>query len=396
MASNPFVKAEKSQAKLRLAIDGPTGSGKTFTALIAATVMATGGKIAVIDTERRSSALYADKFSFDAAYLEKFSPQHYIELIQAAEESGYDVIVIDSLSHAWEGEGGALDMVDAAQKRSQSGNSFTAWKDVTPIHRRLIDAMVQSKCHIIATMRSKMEYAIEKDERTGKNTVRKLGLAPIQRQGMEYEFTIVGDMDTDHNLVITKSRCDFIADAAINKPSAKFFQQILDWLNTGKKPAPISTPEFTESEPASASTPAPTPPGNGSKPSGNGSKPTSNLDQIGLQLYPGCWEIQKKKMLDFYKNDAAKLMDFLTKRKHALLDQNGLKEHVARTWPGYERFVDQVGGIIGNDYNRLELLTGISMAVNAKTEMPTMDDPILLNVILDNLTVESQIPESFR
>lgn len=243
--SNPFVKATKTQAKLRLAIDGPSGSGKTYTALIAATVMANGGKIAVIDTERGSAALYSDKFTFDTATLDNYNPKNYIELIHTAEDAGYAVIVIDSLTHAWEGEGGALDMVDQAAARSQSKNSYFAWRDVTPLHRELVDAMLQSKAHIIATMRSKTEYVVEEVERGGRKTQvpRKIGLAPIQRQGMEYEFTIVGDMDLEHTLVITKSRCDFIADAVEKKPSAKFFKKIYEWLNDG---APTSKPETTK------------------------------------------------------------------------------------------------------------------------------------------------------
>jgi hypothetical protein len=252
--SNPFVKAVKSQAKLRLALDGPSGSGKTYTALVAATVLAKGGKIAVIDTERKSSSLYSDKFNFDAVFLDSFSPKAYIDMITAAEENGYAVIVIDSLSHAWEGEGGALDMVDAATKRSQSGNSYTAWKDVTPIHRKLIDAMLQSSCHIIATMRTKVEYVIETNDR-GKSVPRKVGMAPIQRQGMEYEFTIVGDMDTDHNLIISKSRCDFFADKVENKPGAKFFIPLMEWLNSGapaKQPEPAKQPAPAQPEQAVA------------------------------------------------------------------------------------------------------------------------------------------------
>lgn len=237
-----FQKATKKRSKARIALDGPSGAGKTYTALIAATVMAEGGKIAVIDTERGSASLYADKFEFDVLELDNFDPRQYIEAIEAAEKTGYSVIVIDSLSHAWEGEGGALDQVDKAAKRLQ-GNSFAAWKDVTPLQRRLVDAMLQSPCHIIATMRSKMDYVQEKDEKTGKTIIRKVGMAPVQRQGMEYEFTIVGDMDVDHNLMITKSRCDIMADAVENKPAAKFWQKLLDWLNSGEEPAKVEYPE---------------------------------------------------------------------------------------------------------------------------------------------------------
>lgn len=227
-----FQKATKKRAKARIAIDGPSGSGKTWTALEAATVLAEGGKIAVIDTERGSASLYSDYFAFDVLELTTFSPQLYVEAIEAAELGGYAVVVIDSLSHAWEGEGGALEMVDHAAAKSQSKNTYFAWRDVTPIHRQLVDAMLQSPCHIVATMRSKTEYVIESNDK-GKQTPRKVGMAPIQRAGMEYEFTLVGDMDLDHRISISKSRCTAMADAVETKPGAKFWGRFLAWLNDG-------------------------------------------------------------------------------------------------------------------------------------------------------------------
>jgi hypothetical protein len=234
-----FTKATKQRAKMRLAIDGPSGAGKTYTAMVAATALAEGGKIAVIDTERGSASLYSDKFDFDVLELTTFNPQLYIDAIDAAEKAGYAVIVIDSLSHAWEGEGGALEMVDQAAAAHQ-GNSYVAWKNVTPLQRHMVDAMLQSPCHIIATMRSKMDYIQETDER-GKKVVRKIGMAPVQRQGMEYEFTIVADMDTDHNFIVSKTRCDLITDKVVKKPDVKFFETILAWLNSGE-PAPAPAP----------------------------------------------------------------------------------------------------------------------------------------------------------
>lgn len=241
MVAPVFTKAVRRQARARVAIDGPSGAGKTYTALVAATELADGKKIAVIDTERGSASLYADEFNFDVLELNPpFEPKFYIEALEAAEKD-YAVIVIDSLSHAWEGEGGVLDMHDAATKRQRTENSYTAWKDVTPMHRKLVDSMLQSPAHIIATMRSKMEYSQEKNA-DGKTVIRKIGMAPIQRQGMEYEFTIVGDMDVDHNLVISKSRCKVMADAVVNKPDRKFFKTLREWLNSGDAaPAPAQT-----------------------------------------------------------------------------------------------------------------------------------------------------------
>lgn len=394
-----FQKATKQQLKLRLAIDGPSGSGKTFTALIAATVMAQGGKIAVIDTERGSASLYSDKFNFDVACLTNFHPQKYIDMIHEAEEAGYPVIVIDSLSHAWEGEGGALDLIDQATARSQSKNSFFAWKDVTPIQRALIDAMLQSKSHIIATMRSKTEYVIEEIDKGGRKiqAPRKIGLAPIQRQGTEYEFTIVADMDVDHKLIVSKSRCEFVADAVITKPDARFFQKILDWLNSGE-PAPVASTTSPGNNGSKAPSQPTTPPpptksnGNGN---GNGSKPKSNLDDLGTQLWPGKWETVKPQMLKSLNNNQVKLLEFIQKRKSDLDNPEALTMHVAKAWPGYERLIPSVRDLMGKSFNPLEAVKGIAKAVSVdainKNSGTSIPDEILINVAF----AESQIPEGF-
>ena len=234
MTEFQFVKATKKQAKARIAIDGPSGSGKTYTSLIAATALAKGGKIAVIDTERGSASLYSEKFDFDVLELNPpFSPEIYHGAIKAAENAGYAVIVIDSLSHAWEGEGGALDMADDATKRQKTQNSYTAWREVTPIHRAMVDAILQSKCHVVVTMRSKMEYVQEKNS-DGRTVINKVGMAPIQRSGMEYEFTIVGDMDLDNTIVISKSRYEPFSGRVQKKPGIEFFKPFVDWLNSGE------------------------------------------------------------------------------------------------------------------------------------------------------------------
>jgi hypothetical protein len=232
--SHQFQKAVRTKLKARMAIDGPSGAGKTYTSLIAATVFAgDNGEIAVIDTERGSASLYADLFTFDVLELNHFDPLQYVEAIQAAQRSGYEVLIIDSLSHAWEGEGGALDQVDKNSARLK-GNSFAAWRTVTPKQRKLVDTMLQADMHIIATMRSKMEYAIEQDER-GKTRIQKVGLAPVQRAGIEYEFTWVIDMDTDHNAIVSKSRAKPLADLVENKPGFDFFQGFYDWMFIGEE-----------------------------------------------------------------------------------------------------------------------------------------------------------------
>ena len=227
-----FTKATKSKSKLRMAIFGPAGCGKTYTSLTLATSM---GKTAVIDTERGSASKYADLFNFDVVELVDFAPQRYIEAIHAAESAGYEVLVIDSLSHAWNAQGGVLDMVDRAAARSQSNNSFTAWRNVTPIHNSLVDAILNTPIHVIATMRSKTEYVLEINDK-GKQIPRKVGLAPIQRDGMEYEFDVCGEMDWENNLVIGKTRCSALAGAVIEKPGKALANTLVSWLSDGSEP----------------------------------------------------------------------------------------------------------------------------------------------------------------
>jgi hypothetical protein len=167
----PFVKATKQEAKLRLAPAGPSGSGKTYTALQIATHL--GELIALVDTERGSARKYADLFNFDVLELDSFHPERYIDAVHNAEDAGYTVLILDSLSHAGTGKDGALELVDKAAKRlaatyrSGREDSFAAWREVTPLHNALVDAMVQSRLHLIVTMRTKTEYVVEtKDGKT--------------------------------------------------------------------------------------------------------------------------------------------------------------------------------------------------------------------------------------
>lgn len=238
MAVSSFKKADRKKAKLRLALDGPSGSGKTFTALRFAQALASQGKgrIAVIDTEHGSAAKYVgerpdgEPFEFDTAVLENFSPTDYTVVLQEAGQAGYDVVVIDSLSHAWEGKGGALEQVDT--KANKTGNKFTAWADVTPQHQRMVEAILRSPCHVIATMRSKTEYVLQADSK-GKMVPTKIGLKPIQRDGMEYEFDVVCDIDTEHLLKVSKTRCPALDGMSVMKPGASFVRPLLDWLENG-------------------------------------------------------------------------------------------------------------------------------------------------------------------
>lgn len=233
-----FKQATKQQSRLRMTIDGPAGSGKTFTALRFAHSLARGGKIAVIDTERGSASKYVGEapdgipWAFDVAELTTFAPSNYVEAINSAAIAGYAVLVIDSLSHAWEGKGGALEMKD----KSGDKNQYTAWRAVTPEHNRMIDAILQAPMHVITSMRSRMEYVQEQNE-AGRTVIRKVGMAPIQRPGMEYEFDIVCDVDQEHNLRVTKSRCNAMADQQANRPGPSFFAPLVAWLESGSAEA---------------------------------------------------------------------------------------------------------------------------------------------------------------
>jgi len=229
-----FQRASKKSSRLRMALIGVAGSGKTYTALNIAQHL--GGPVALVDTERGSASKYSDQFEFDVLELDTFSPQTYIQAIEAAEEAGYNVLIIDSMSHAWTGKEGALDQVTRATKRSQSGNTFAAWRDVTPLHNAMIDTILSSRLHVIATMRAKTEYVQEKNEKTGKISVRKVGLAPVQRDGLEYEFDVVADLDQDNNLIIGKTRCPAVAGMVIPKAGKEIAQKLVTWLSDGAAP----------------------------------------------------------------------------------------------------------------------------------------------------------------
>jgi DNA polymerase III delta prime subunit len=247
-----FVKATKHEAKLRLALAGPSGSGKTYTALQIATHL--GGPIALVDTERGSACKYADLFNFDVLQLDSFHPQQYIDAIHDAENGGYAVLILDSLSHAWTGKDGALELVDKAAKRlaavyrSGKEDSFAAWREVTPIHNALVDAMVQSRLHLIVTMRTKTEYVVETKD--GKTAPRKIGLAPIQRDGLEYEFDVFADLDQDNTLIVQKTRCPTLAGGVFPKAG----KDVAAILNTWLKGAPLP-PAQAPATPSVPSTP---------------------------------------------------------------------------------------------------------------------------------------------
>jgi len=236
-----FRKAERKKAKLRLGILGPAGSGKTYSALLIAQGL--GGRVALLDTEHGSGELYSQMMDYDVATLTPpFTPQRYIEIIHEAEKAGYNTLIIDSLSHAWSGEGGVLDMHDKAS--SATRNSFTAWREVTPHHNALVDAILRSPIHIIATMRTKTAYEVTTEN--GKTKVAKVGLAPVQREGMEYEFTVVFDLSLDgHVATATKDRTSLF-DGRHFVPNLETGKELLEWLESGVDPVKKSRELFED------------------------------------------------------------------------------------------------------------------------------------------------------
>ncbi|PZG93492.1 hypothetical protein C1I97_28650 [Streptomyces sp. NTH33] len=226
-----FIPATKEQAKARIALTGPTGSGKTYTALVTGTGL--GDRIALVDTEHGSAAKYADEFAFDTLPLTTFEPTALVEALAVAAHDGYDVMIVDSLSHFWSGAGGMLEQVDNAARRVGAGGSFAGWKEARPLERAMLDALLAYPGHLIVTMRTKTEYVVEADER-GRKVPRKVGLKPEQREGIEYEFDIVGDLDHENTLVISKSRAKPLSGTVLHKPGAEFAEAVLGWLEAGK------------------------------------------------------------------------------------------------------------------------------------------------------------------
>lgn len=252
-------KAQRRDLKARVALIGVSGSGKTYDGLLLAAGLArqpdgTRGRVIVIDTENRSASKYADDpalgVDFDVLELDTFAPATYVEALRFCEEQGAAAILVDSLSHAWMGKDGALEMVDRAAARSNSRNSFDAWRSVTPQHNALVNALLRCKAHLVVTMRAKTDYVVE--EVNGRKVPRKVGLAPVQRDGMEYEFDVVAEIDGDHRLIVTKSRCSALADAVVEKENVRRAVVTLrEWLTSGA-PEPEATAPASPEEPATS------------------------------------------------------------------------------------------------------------------------------------------------
>lgn len=249
-----FEKAVRKKAKLRLALTGPSGSGKTLSALLLAKGL--GGPIAVLDSERDSASLYAEPIrspsgalieppDFDTLSLSApYTPERYIEAIQAAEAAGYNAMIIDSITHEWSGVGGCLELVDEIAKARYRGNSWSAWNDVTPRHRALLDAILQSPMHMLVTLRAKTETA-QQEGQNGKKNVVKLGMKAEQRDGFEYEMTIVLDLAHDGNYATaTKDRTGLYKGKDPFVVSEQTGVDMRTWLESGVEVPVSTTPEL--------------------------------------------------------------------------------------------------------------------------------------------------------
>lgn len=206
-----------------MSIQGPSGSGKTFSSLlIAKGLVGEWSKICVIDTENHSADLYSHLGNYNVLTLGKpFTPEAYNQAIDLCEKSGIQAIIIDSLSHEWEGEGGILDI-----HSSMVGNSFTNWSKVTPRHNALVQRILQSDCHVIATFRTKQDYVLS--DKNGKMVPEKVGLKSVTKDGMDYEFTTVFDLDIHHNANCTKDRTGLFANVP-HKLNVETGTKILNW-----------------------------------------------------------------------------------------------------------------------------------------------------------------------
>lgn len=245
-----FKKAVRKSAKARIGICGPAGAGKTHSALLMAAGLAPGGRVAVICTERGSAAMEAGKPGipdFDIMEIvPPYQPEKFMDGLKDAGEAGYDVCIIDSLSHAWSGPGGVLDMVDRQQ--SGGGNKFAAWRKMTPLHNQMVDSILAANMHVICTMRTKVEWVLEKNDK-GKQVPKKVGLSPVQREGMEYEFSIVLDVDQEtHYATASKDRTSLFDGAMPAKISVDSGKMVLDWLNSGAEVEPEAAPQAAAEE----------------------------------------------------------------------------------------------------------------------------------------------------
>lgn len=236
--------AQREQVKLKIGLTGPSGSGKTYSALMLAYgLCGDWSKVVVADTENRSSLYYAGEKTGPWQYVDfpstlpgGYHPNNWIKLIDYVErDTDAEVLILDSISHEWQGTGGCLDLV------SKMGDGFSSWKKVTPLHNSFIDKIRQSRLNIIATMRSVQEYVVELNEK-GKNAPRKVGLKSNQREGTDYEFGVIFDINMDHYASSSKDRTGLFTERTVFQITPEIGKELAEWCKQGN--APASSPVY--------------------------------------------------------------------------------------------------------------------------------------------------------
>jgi len=223
-----LVKASRKKVKLRLGLSAVSGGGKTYSALLLAYgLVGNWSKIAVIDTENNSASLYSHLGEFNTIELAApYTPERYIQAIKTCEDAEMEVIIVDSITHEWDGKGGILEI-----HSQMTGNSFTNWSSLTPRHQKFIDAILQSKCHVITTVRRKTEYEMIKDGT--KTKVEKAGLKEVTRDGFEYELTVNFNLDEKHNCTASKDRTGLFMDKPFFTITEETGKLIKQWCDSG-------------------------------------------------------------------------------------------------------------------------------------------------------------------
>lgn len=222
-------KATRQKSKIRLGLSAVAGGGKTYSALLIASGMTSWDKIALIDTENGSGDLYSDLGQYNVLPITSpYDPEKYIEAIKTCENAGMEVIIIDSITHEWDGDGGCLEI------HAKAGGRYQDWAKVTPRHVKFIQAILKSKCHIITTVRRKQDY--EMTNEGGKVSVKKIGLKEVTREGFEYELTANLEIELNHQATASKDRTGLFVDKPPFVPSVETGKMILDWCNSGAEP----------------------------------------------------------------------------------------------------------------------------------------------------------------
>jgi len=228
-------KAQRQNVKLRIGLSSPSGFGKTYSALLLAYgITGDWSKIAVIDTENNSAQLYSNLGEFNTIDLQPpFHPNKYIEAIKICEDAEIEVIIIDSITHEWDGKGGCLEIVAEATKSSKSQNSYVAWGKVTPLHQSFIQSILHSSAHVITTVRRKTEYEMYKNEK-GYTQIQKVGTKEVTRDGFEYELSLNFEIvDDQHFAQSTKDRTGLFDGQEPFLITEETGKQLKDWAVTG-------------------------------------------------------------------------------------------------------------------------------------------------------------------